>query len=772
MDENNAYAKWHGKKIHQAVHYAVFGFLSILVTGSILSAIKQSYPAYARASLKDESSTFINTKAAAVNNLRGLNNALLALHNQFQHVSASAQANIRSQAIAIISERAAVLESLIKANPTAAFGLMFDAQLTKNLSSTFPDAASFLEQQVVLSGVLITTHTDDFVHHAVANLYELEVNNKATTTRYKVHFASHVPDFLAVGTRLKISGIALGNNVVIADGSKDLALASGGSGGGLLLTTGDQHTLMIMINFQDNTSQPFTANYVSDFMFNSATSTNAYYKEVSFNQTSFSGDVVGWYTIPYSSTLCNQGVYANAALEAAQAAGVNLANYTRFGYVLPPQICNGMATSVYATFNNSSGALVSPWFLSDISTNFIHEFGHNLGLGHASAYSCANNSKSIDSPSNCISVEYGDNTDVMSSGDDYSKLCHFNAPHKVQLGFIPSSRVQTVIANGTYTIAPEEIAATGIQVLKIAKPDTNQFYYVGYRQPVGFDVQLTCHWLDSFYNGAAVYIDSGTTKLLDMVPSGTNSFYDAPLSDGQVFTDAINGITITQLSHSSSGVTVLISFGPGSCVPASPTISLSPSSQSGNPGQTLSYTASVTNNDSAVCKSTTFNLSSVVPSGWGSSFSPASVTLSPIGTSSSVLTAVSPVSSSIGQYNLSAAATDAASSSHTAASNIVTDTVFFNTSSNDNSAPSVIISSPADGALVTGTITIKATATDNVKVTKIDLYIDGVLQISTTKSSLSTHWNSSKAITGSHTITAKAYDAAGNMGTASVGVMK
>lgn len=85
--------------------------------------------------------------------------------------------------------------------------------------------------------------------------------------------------------------------------------------------------------------------------------------------------------------------------------------------------------------------------------------------------------------------------------------------------------------------------------------------------------------------------------------------------------------------------------------------------------------------------------------------------------------------------------------------------------SGDTTAPTVSISSPAAGATVTGTVSVNATASDNVGVTKVEFYLDGVLQSTDTVSAYSWSWATTGAANGSHSLTAKAYDAAGNVKT-------
>lgn len=81
----------------------------------------------------------------------------------------------------------------------------------------------------------------------------------------------------------------------------------------------------------------------------------------------------------------------------------------------------------------------------------------------------------------------------------------------------------------------------------------------------------------------------------------------------------------------------------------------------------------------------------------------------------------------------------------------------------DTSAPTVTLTSPANGATVTGAVTLTASASDNVGVTTIDFYVDGTRVAG--GSSTTAFWDSRSVSNGSHAIYAKAYDAAGNAST-------
>jgi hypothetical protein len=84
-------------------------------------------------------------------------------------------------------------------------------------------------------------------------------------------------------------------------------------------------------------------------------------------------------------------------------------------------------------------------------------------------------------------------------------------------------------------------------------------------------------------------------------------------------------------------------------------------------------------------------------------------------------------------------------------------------SASDTTAPTVSLTAPAGGATVSGTVTVSATAGDNVGVAGVQFKLDGVnLGTEDTTSPYSVSWDTTAATNGSHTLTAEARDAAGN----------
>jgi subtilisin family serine protease len=127
-----------------------------------------------------------------------------------------------------------------------------------------------------------------------------------------------------------------------------------------------------------------------------------------------------------------------------------------------------------------------------------------------------------------------------------------------------------------------------------------------------------------------------------------------------------------------------------------------------------------------------------------------------------------------GNYTLTVKAVDAAGNSGSAQ---ITVTVANSAPPPDTTPPVVTIISPLTGTRVSKPISISVRATDNVGVVRITAYVDlvqiGSTVVSGSPASASFNWNPKKATSGTHTITAKAMDAAGNTGSsASVTVTK
>ena len=90
----------------------------------------------------------------------------------------------------------------------------------------------------------------------------------------------------------------------------------------------------------------------------------------------------------------------------------------------------------------------------------------------------------------------------------------------------------------------------------------------------------------------------------------------------------------------------------------------------------------------------------------------------------------------------------------------------------DNIAPTVAITNPANLAVVArkSNVTITATATDNVGVARVEFLVNGNLQCTDTAAPYSCVWRVPNPMNRTHTIQARAFDAAGNNATATIQV--
>jgi hypothetical protein len=114
-----------------------------------------------------------------------------------------------------------------------------------------------------------------------------------------------------------------------------------------------------------------------------------------------------------------------------------------------------------------------------------------------------------------------------------------------------------------------------------------------------------------------------------------------------------------------------------------------------------------------------------------------------------------------GTHTLAALAVDAAGNSGTSAS--VSVSVINGTTVSDTQPPVVAINSPA-GTAAGNKMSVSVSATDNVGVVKVQLYLDGKLTATDTTSPYLFSINTNKLPRGQHTLQAMAYDPSGNVG--------
>jgi hypothetical protein len=105
------------------------------------------------------------------------------------------------------------------------------------------------------------------------------------------------------------------------------------------------------------------------------------------------------------------------------------------------------------------------------------------------------------------------------------------------------------------------------------------------------------------------------------------------------------------------------------------------------------------------------------------------------------------------------------SKAYDAAGNVGTSAGVPVTVSNDLTPPATSITAPSTGATVSGTISIQASASDDRGVVRVEFYQGSTLLGTDTTAPYSLSWNTRTVTNGVRSLTAKAYDAAGNVGT-------
>ncbi len=116
-----------------------------------------------------------------------------------------------------------------------------------------------------------------------------------------------------------------------------------------------------------------------------------------------------------------------------------------------------------------------------------------------------------------------------------------------------------------------------------------------------------------------------------------------------------------------------------------------------------------------------------------------------------------------GSHSLTATARDRAGNNGTSATIIVTVANI-----TDSTGPTVSMTAPAGGT-VFGSVTLTASATDDTGVAGVQFLVDGIaVGAEDTAAPYTVAWDSTSAANGSHTLSARARDAAGNVTTSSV----
>jgi hypothetical protein len=205
--------------------------------------------------------------------------------------------------------------------------------------------------EVELEGGFVIIHQD--FKHTGRYLYFLDTPQG----RLSLRFAKNPPTHLLTGARVHVRGSKRpdGTLLLALGGGKSVTTTTNSSTMPLPNTFGAQSTVVILVNFQDApANQPYTVADAQSVVFGT---TNNFLLENSYQQTWLRGHIVGWYTIPMSSTTCDTFSIASYAKSAAVAARIDLSAYTHFVYAFPQNNnCGWGVPHTYAEAHQKAGS--------------------------------------------------------------------------------------------------------------------------------------------------------------------------------------------------------------------------------------------------------------------------------------------------------------------------------------------------------------------------------------------------------------------------------
>ena len=269
------------------------------------------------------------------------NSDLLVAIDNYKNNDGEAKLRYFSEALMLLKSRQVIIAKLAETDPDLATKVAFNNKQRKIIPS---ELQGFVEQEQQLEGVLEVFYEDDEKTHSSRLRYILNSGN----TRIEVKFPNHaVAKGLRDGNNVRVSGINIkqmgkkldvlavnqdpSNLLVLADGSNTTSTDGADSTQVTASSFGEQRTLVMLLNFLDNTQTPWAVEEVRELVFGQV---NDFYKENSDNQVWLTGDVVGYYTLPMNTT-CDTWAIHTTAEDVALDNGVSFGDYARILYVFP-----------------------------------------------------------------------------------------------------------------------------------------------------------------------------------------------------------------------------------------------------------------------------------------------------------------------------------------------------------------------------------------------------------------------------------------------------
>ena len=166
--------------------------------------------------------------------------------------------------------------------------------------------------------------------------------------------------------------------------------------------------------------------------------------------------------------------------------------------------------------------------------------------------------------------EYGSFFSLMSECFTYNSttlLGHYDAQHKVALGWFVPTNYQTVSANGSFVLAPTETNTSGLHAIRVQRGQQNNFWlWLEYRKNQGYDSTFSA-FDGQIYSGAMIHFEdptnttyAGYTRLLNYTAPAKPDFSEPALAVGSSWSDPYSALTLNVTSADASGLHVTVQY--------------------------------------------------------------------------------------------------------------------------------------------------------------------------------------------------------------------
>ena len=401
------------------------------------------------------------------------------------------------------------------------------------------------------------------------------------------HTPVRMPDdvWIDPGSRVRLQGSMQNGTLVLPDSLTAVTqlAPSPNAAGARSAAPSTETTAVVLFYWADQTANQLPTQAAADATMNTgSTSLRGYYQEQTYGDITFQADVLAPVQFPENtptsgSCLSRVDEWAQEALNIAMSQNPSFdpSQYKHLVYVFP-----SLAMCGWSGLAEVSGSQV--WINGSFDVPVLaHELGHNLGLSHAGGLSCTSSGVPAPMGDSCVIdrahyalPQYADPFDAMGNAP---VLRQMNMEHKLALGVLPPTAVQTVGVSGTYQLAPMETLTGSVELLRLPKPGGGN-YFVEYRRPIGvFDSQA-----GPSVTGVLIHTESpdivnmfsdSDTALIDMHPDAgfpATQWQNAAMSVGQIFDDSARGISIQNVAQGVSGATLAITMPADTQPPSSP----------------------------------------------------------------------------------------------------------------------------------------------------------------------------------------------------------